>query len=146
MVGNLPGIRIGATLNMEADDPTLGADTYRCRIEDFSGDRLTLTWPSKRGQSVKLAVEDSVSLAMAQSGSDGQPTATIYLDCVVVDRLPPSPGNPGCLAHLQKRGHRLAVSEIKPLPVWEEFSDPGKPTGRQSLNFPDGPDPRSRVC
>lgn len=97
MVGNLPGIRIGATLNMEADDPTLGADTYRCRIEDFSGDRLTLTWPSKRGQSVKLAVEDSVSLAMAQAGSDGQPTATIYLDCVVVDRLPPSPGNPVAL-------------------------------------------------
>ena len=48
MVGNLPGIRIGATLNMEADDPTLGADTYRCRIEDFAGDRLTLTWPSKQ--------------------------------------------------------------------------------------------------
>ena len=54
--------------------------------------------------------------------------------------------HPGGLADLQKRGHRLAVSEIKPLPVWEEFSDPGKPTGRQSLNFPDGPDPRSRVC
>ena len=54
--------------------------------------------------------------------------------------------HPGGLAHLKKRGHRLAVSEIKPLPVWEEFSDPGKPTRRQSLNFPNRRKARSRVC
>lgn len=94
MVANLPGIRIGSSLAMEADDPALGADTYKCRIEDFSGDRLTLTWPSKRGQNVKLQIDDPVSLALAQTSSNGQPEATIYLDCIVVERMVPSPQNP----------------------------------------------------
>ncbi len=94
MVASLPGIRIGATLAMEADDPALGSDSYKCRIEDFRDDRLTLTWPSKRGQNVKLQVDDAVSLALAQVGPNGQPEATIYLDCIVVDRLVPTPQNP----------------------------------------------------
>lgn len=94
MVAALPGIRIGATLAMEADDPALGADSYKCRIEDFKDDRLILTWPTKRGQNVKLQVDDAVSLALAQVAPNGQPEATLYLDSIVVDRLLPTPQNP----------------------------------------------------
>lgn len=94
MVAALPGIRIGATLSMEADDPALGADSYKCRIEDFKDERVWLTWPAKRGQAVKLQLDDSVSLALAQTGPNGQPEATLYLDCIVVDRLVPTPQNP----------------------------------------------------
>lgn len=125
MVANLPGLRAGVACTLELGDDDLGSEVFHTRVEDFRQDQLYLTWPSKKGQNVMIALGDPASLTISTQDSRGRQAATLYLDGEVVDRLPATSDNPVpmivikvlAVGRQEQRGHYRLFVSLQPIDV-----------------------------
>lgn len=120
MVASLPGLRIGLNCTIELDSPDAEGEELKSRIEDMQGDEIVVSWPTKRGQNVHVAIGDMIFLSVPTAG------ATLYLDGEVSGRQM-SGGMPLLVIRVlavgrqQNRQHYRLRLSLQPLDcaVWE---------------------------
>jgi PilZ domain len=85
-VRSLTMLRPGLNCSVKVDDPELGSEALKSRVEEYQEERLTIQWPARRGQNLNLAVGDALSLQVPTFNSRGQQGPTIHLGTEIVER------------------------------------------------------------
>jgi c-di-GMP-binding flagellar brake protein YcgR len=80
MVANLPGVRIGANVEIAIESAD-GYGEYKSRIEDMEEDRLTLAMPTHRGSYVVPRTDDPLSVILPRPGA-----GTLFMECEVLGK------------------------------------------------------------
>ncbi|MBI3969687.1 MAG: PilZ domain-containing protein [Chloroflexi bacterium] len=129
MVTRLPGMRVGLAVNIDVTEPPNEPETLRSRVEDLRDDQIIIIWPTKRGQLMPFPIGGILSLNIPTLDADGRVSATLYLDCEVIQRFPPTRDEPIATLALrvvavgrqqQRKNFRLAISmELIDCAFWD---------------------------
>lgn len=135
MVATLPGIRAGLPCTMDVEDPLVGFESHKSRVEDYQEDRIIVQWPSQHGQNLPLGVGDQVSLSIPTQDSKGRQAATLYLDGDIVNRQVATATTPlamlvvrvTAVGRQQQRGHFRLYAYMQPIDCVIWFREFGRP-------------------